>query len=97
VIFVFKTSSDNETPMEARNHSIGVEESADLEDSECGADGQSADDRRTDESPALKPRASQATRTYAKVAKNRVATEPHVRFRPGCKRRKILSPLTLKQ
>jgi hypothetical protein len=76
---------------------VVVEESADLEDSECGADGQSADERRTDESPALKPRASRATRSYAKVAKNRVATETHVRFRPGCKRRKILSPLTLKQ
>jgi hypothetical protein len=50
-----------------------VEESADLEDSECGADGQSADKRRTDESPALKPRASRATRSYAKVVKNRAA------------------------
>jgi hypothetical protein len=74
-----------------------VEESADLENSECGVDGQSADERRTDAFLSPGPGTLRTKRSYANVVKSRVAAKPHVRSRPECKRRKILSPLTLRQ
>jgi hypothetical protein len=68
-----------------------VEESADLEVSEYEVDG-----RRTDVLAPI-PAIVQPKRSYAKVVKSRVGFRPHVRFSPECKRRKVLTPLTLRQ
>jgi hypothetical protein len=74
-----------------------VEESADLENIECEVGGQNAGERRTDAPLLSGPGVLQAKRSYANVVRNRVAAKPHVRFRSESKRRKLLSPLTLRQ
>jgi hypothetical protein len=74
-----------------------VEESTDLEISEDEVlDGQATDKRQTD-APAPEPAVVHTRMSYAKVVKRRVGFRPHVRFRPECKRRKALTPLTLRQ
>jgi hypothetical protein len=73
-----------------------VEESADLEDSEDEVDGQATDERRADVlAPA--PIIVQKKRSYAKVVKSRVSFQPRATVRHKCKRRKVLTPLTLRQ
>ena len=74
-----------------------VEESEFSGNGECAADGQSADERRTGAFSHPGTGVPGARRSHANVVKSRVAAEPHVNFRPECKRREMLSPLTLGQ
>jgi hypothetical protein len=59
--------------------------------------GQGAGERRTDAHLPRGPGILRPKRNHAKVVKSRVAAKPHVRFRPECKRRKVTTPLTLRQ